>query len=66
MDCFFIFNSFNMDLYGSIDWLDDNLRESMERIMSYQPDNVQGEISIYSIRQTDNMDFPNIDKILSI
>ena len=50
MDCFFIFNSFNMDLYGSIDWLDDNLRESMERIMSYQPDNVQGEISIYSIR----------------
>ncbi|HKT95680.1 MAG TPA: hypothetical protein VJS30_03965 [Paraburkholderia sp.] len=41
-------------------------RESMKRIMSYLSDKVQGEISIYSIRETDNMAIPNIDKILSL
>ena len=34
--------------------------------MIYRFDKVQGEISIYPIRETDNMASPNIDKILSI
>ena len=33
--------------------------------MSYRSDKVQGKISIYSIRETDNMVIPDVDEILS-